>query len=178
MYRVVASDGQVYGPVDVPTIEQWCREGRVLATTNLIDPLTSRVLQAQELPELASIFSVPPVSPPVVQGPPQSAATSVTGPRGQTPIQIINQVGPQYPATPAGPYAPKQRVVAGLLALFFGPLGIHRFYLGHNGLGVAMLLITILTCGWGMIITGIWSLIDAILCFTGGLTDSQNRPLV
>lgn len=36
------------------------------------------------------------------------------------------------------------RVVAFLLAFFLGPLGVHKFYLGQSGAGVAYLLISIL----------------------------------
>jgi TM2 domain-containing membrane protein YozV len=76
------------------------------------------------------------------------------------------------------PYAaPKSKVAAILLAFFLGALGIHRFYLGHTGTGVAMLLITVLTCGYGGIITGIWALVDLILIATGGLGDVSGQPL-
>jgi TM2 domain-containing membrane protein YozV len=37
-------------------------------------------------------------------------------------------------------YAPhRSRVVAGLLALFFGCLGLHKFYLGYFGAGLMMM---------------------------------------
>lgn len=35
---------------------------------------------------------------------------------------------------------PKSPIVAGLLALFFGQLGIHKFYLGYNTEGVILLV--------------------------------------
>lgn len=34
----------------------------------------------------------------------------------------------------------KDKIVAALLALFVGGLGIHKFYLGRTGAGIAMLL--------------------------------------
>lgn len=34
----------------------------------------------------------------------------------------------------------KSKIAAGLLAFFLGPLGIHRFYLGQTGLGIAYLI--------------------------------------
>lgn len=37
----------------------------------------------------------------------------------------------------------KGRLAAGLLAIFLGGLGVHKFYLGYTGAGVAMLLISI-----------------------------------
>ena len=60
--------------------------------------------------------------------------------------------------------ATKSRGVYIILGLFFGCLGIHNFYAGHNGRGAAQLIITILL-GWliiGLIITVLWSLIEII----------------
>jgi TM2 domain-containing membrane protein YozV len=58
----------------------------------------------------------------------------------------------------------KSRGVYIILGLFFGCLGIHNFYAGHNGRGAAQLIITILL-GWliiGLVITVLWSLIELI----------------
>lgn len=57
--------------------------------------------------------------------------------------------------------AGKSQLVALLLALFVGVLGIHRFYLGYTGIGIVQLL----TFG-GL---GVWALIDLILIITGDL---------
>jgi TM2 domain-containing membrane protein YozV len=51
----------------------------------------------------------------------------------------------------------KNPVVGFLLAFFLGNLGVDRFWLGNNGLGVAKLL----TCGGA----GIWLLIDLFTIF-------------
>lgn len=51
--------------------------------------------------------------------------------------------------------SPKSRLVVTLLAFFLGGLGVHRFYLGKIGTGIAM----ILTAG-GL---GIWALVDFIM---------------
>lgn len=52
----------------------------------------------------------------------------------------------------------KSYVATLLLAWFLGNLGIHRFYTGHIGIGVAQLL-TLGGCG-------IWTLVDLInICF-------------
>jgi len=78
---------------------------------------------------------------------------------------IVNQVGYQvgYPAQPV--MMAKSRVTFVLLGLFLGCLGIHNFYAGYSGKGVAQLLITIFL-GWvfglGVFITGIWALIEII----------------
>ncbi|MDX3097520.1 NINE protein [Streptomyces sp. ME19-03-3] len=68
------------------------------------------------------------------------------------------------------PLSDKSKVVAGVLQLLVGGLGIGRFYTGDIGIGLAQLF----TCG-GL---GIWSLIDGILYLTSNdRTDSQGRVL-
>lgn len=91
-----------------------------------------------------------------------------------------------YPGQPVGqwvqedPYA-KSRVVAGLLGIFLGALGIHRFYTGHTGIGVLMLLITVLSLGIFAAVTSIWGLVEGILYLvskTGSYSrDASGRPL-
>ncbi len=39
-------------------------------------------------------------------------------------------------------------------------LGIHNFYAGYNGKGIAQLLITVLTFGLGGLVTWIWAIVD------------------
>ena len=177
MYSVVGSDGQVYGPVDMQTLGQWIAEGRVTPTTNLIDPLDGRVLQAGNAPALMGNFPTAAMGVPPIPG--AGMPQNPYGPNvnvGQTPIQI--NVNNGYPVAPYGLYGPpKTKLVAILLAFFLGGLGIHRFYLGHKGTGVAMLLITVLTCGYGAIITGPWALIDVILIATDSLREENGRAL-
>ena len=72
-------------------------------------------------------------------------------------------------SAPVGGVSDKSKMVAGLLALFLGNMGVGRFYLGYTGLGVAQLL-TCGGCGW-------WSLIDAIMIFTDKVPDAQGRKL-
>lgn len=48
----------------------------------------------------------------------------------------------------------KSRVTAGLLAIFLGGLGIHKFYLGYNTEGLTMLLVAVIG---GIVTLGILS---------------------
>lgn len=72
----------------------------------------------------------------------------------------------------------KSKVGAALLGLFFGCLGVHNFYLGYNGRALAELLVTVLTCGIGSLITAPVAVVEAILILTGHIsTDARGLPL-
>ena len=58
-YFVLAPDGREYGPVDLPGLLQWLREGRVLKAT-LIRRNDADPVPAEALPELAVVFAPPP----------------------------------------------------------------------------------------------------------------------
>ena len=63
--------------------------------------------------------------------------------------------------------SPKSRLVALLLCLFLGLLGVHRFYAGKIGTAVLM----IVTAG-GL---GVWWLIDLIFIACGSFRDKQGK---
>jgi serine/threonine protein kinase len=58
------------------------------------------------------------------------------------------------------------KLLAGVLAIVLGSLGIHKFVLGYPKEGLAMLLIAVLTCGFGAIVTGVIGLIEGIIYLT------------
>jgi TM2 domain-containing membrane protein YozV len=68
-----------------------------------------------------------------------------------------------------GTSEPKNFMVALLLSIFVGTLGVDRFYMGYTGLGIVKLL-TLGGCG-------VWWLIDLILIATGNLKDSNGVDL-
>ena len=53
-------------------------------------------------------------------------------------------------------------------------VGIGRIYLGYTGLGIAQLIVGLITCGIGAVI---WGIIDAVLLLTDKVRDPQGRPL-
>ena len=74
-----------------------------------------------------------------------------------------------YQATQQQPgygYAQKSKIVAGLLGLFLGTLGVHNFYLGYTGKAVAQLLLTLvgwILLGLGPIAAAIWGFVEGII---------------
>ncbi|WP_308259476.1 DUF1707 domain-containing protein [Pseudonocardia sp. H11422] len=116
--------------------------------------------------ELDALFGDLP-SPPTPAAPPYHPAP-------------VHQPGAADPAAPFGcepvsgrPYSDKSKVAAGVLQLCFGWAGVGRFYTGHVGLGIAQLIVTLITLGIG----GIWGFIDGIVLLAGRPTDPQGRPL-
>ena len=63
----------------------------------------------------------------------------------------------------------KSRLIALLLAVFLGGLGIHRFYLGKIGTGILWLLSGgIFGIGW---------LVDIIMIAVGSMKDKEGKPV-
>lgn len=68
----------------------------------------------------------------------------------------------------------KSRGIYIILGLFFGMLGIHNFYAGRLGVGLAQFLVTCIL-GWfvvGLIITGVWVLVELFVVKNDGAGDS------
>lgn len=63
-----------------------------------------------------------------------------------------------------------KKVIAGVLAILVGALGVHKFILGYNKEGIIMLVVTIvlgvLTCGIAAWALGIVGLIEGIIYLT------------
>ena len=55
-----------------------------------------------------------------------------------------------------------KKILAGLLGIFLGGLGIHKFILGYTQEGIIQIIITVVTCGFGQII----GLIEGIIYLT------------
>ena len=63
-------------------------------------------------------------------------------------------------------YGDKSKIVAGLLAILIGALGIHKFYLGYTKTGIIMLLVSVLSLGLAAWVMGIIGLVEGIIYLT------------
>jgi len=59
-----------------------------------------------------------------------------------------------------------KKLAAGLLGIFLGSFGIHKFVLGYTKAGLTMLLLTVLTCGVAGFVMGVIGLIEGIIYLT------------
>ena len=66
------------------------------------------------------------------------------------------------------------QLIAALLGIVFGAVGLHRFYLGFWGFGIAQIAVTFITGGFGVM----WGFIEGVLIFTGHIyKDAKGRHL-
>ncbi len=59
----------------------------------------------------------------------------------------------------AGPVSSKSKIVAGILGILLGGLGVHNFYLGKTQRAVIQIVVTFVTLGAG----SIWGFVEGIL---------------
>jgi hypothetical protein len=122
--------------------------------------------------------------PPVDDVPPLSA--TVRYPPGRVPDvedATVPTVAPRRPREPR--LWLRSRVLAGLLGVFLGGLGLHRMYLGYWRRGFAMLAVFVVG---GFFTLGLATLVVCVVGFTEGLLylsmrrgrfarDARGRPL-
>ena len=126
-----------------------------------------------------------PPRPPVDAVPPLSA--TVQYPPGRVPD--VEDAGAPKTTTPRLPREPRvwirSRVMAGLLGVFLGGLGLHRMYLGYWRRGFTMLAIFVVG---GFFTLGLATLVVCVVGFAEGLLylsvrrgpfarDARGRPL-
>ena len=140
MYKLIGADGQQYGPVSAEQIRRWLAENRLNA---------SSLLQAEGSQEWKALgtfaeFVADLKAPPAFAPPPLSpvATTGYSDPRASN------------------------KIAAGICGILLGSLGVHKFILGYTGAGLILLLVTLLTCGLGAIVTHLIGLIEGIIYLT------------
>lgn len=152
-YFLSVGDGKSYGPYTLDELRRFSVEGRVTPSSMLCPEGSNSWMSAQSVLGAPSA-PLPPAAFPPVSPPPASFGM------------------------PMQPVGTKSKIAAGLLGIFLGALGVHNFYLGYTGKGVAQLLLTIFTCGYLGFISWIWGLIEGIMILTGGIaTDGQGNRL-
>jgi TM2 domain-containing membrane protein YozV len=166
-YFVQGKDGRYYGPADLPTLNQWATEGRILADSVLVDTATNHQAVARDVPGLQHHFQAAARPQPYAGG-----TANWQNPPSPTPYRAVPTLNP---------YAQrKSKTVAALLAFFLGGLGVHRFYLGHTLTGIVMLAVTVVGtafCCIGFAVTAVWAMVDFVLILIGQMRDANGLEL-
>ena len=63
--------------------------------------------------------------------------------------ELCVHCGVRVNRTPGVSYSEKSRVVAGILGIILGGLGVHRFYLGNIWIGILQIVVSVFTLGIG-----------------------------
>jgi TM2 domain-containing membrane protein YozV len=127
-------NGQAHGPYPEEQVREWIRAGQVAPDEKLNREGDPNWLSLDMIPEFAGDRSVVPptnVYPPVV--------------------------GAGHPGSLPGT---KDKMIAGILAILLGGLGIHHFYLGNTTIGIVYI---VLAC---VGISPILGLVDGIIYLT------------
>ncbi|MCL2489086.1 MAG: NINE protein [Oscillospiraceae bacterium] len=140
-------------------------------TTNETDPTPEVPVEA--VPEVeVPVEAIPEVEAPV-EAVPEVEVPVEAVPEVEVPVAEVPQQTWQAQPVPPPVGEQKSKLVAGLLQIFFGGLGIGRFYLGYTTIGIFQILTSFL-CGAGVI----WGFIDGIMILTGSVkTDAKGIPL-
>lgn len=154
-WHYIGNYGQV-GPIKEEQLRELASFGGVTRETLVWRPGLAQWVRAGDLPELSGLFdrSVPPAPPP---------------PFGKAPLPP--SVGLDSQPVPASLEPRRSRIATGLLQICLP--GVGRMYAGFVGMGVAQLVVAIVTCGYG----ALWSFVDGILILTGNVrTDGRGLP--
>ena len=81
---------------------------------------------------------------------------------GYQPLQSVNP----HALTDWKTLGADKKLVAGILAILVGSLGVHKFILGYTTEGVIMLLVTVLTCGIAGLVMMVVGIVEGIMYLT------------
>ena len=156
MSRYYVADGMVQrGPFEMADLPGQGLRGETLVWTQGMQDWR----RADEVEELIFAGVLPRPLPPV-------------------PTQLPTAPGYRYPGAAAPAVPSTNRIAAGVLGILLGSLGIHKFIMGRVGAGLVMLLVTLLTCGWGGIVFHIIGLIEGIIYLTKSQEDFYQTYVV
>jgi TM2 domain-containing membrane protein YozV/DNA-directed RNA polymerase subunit M/transcription elongation factor TFIIS len=74
--------------------------------------------------------------------------------------------------------ANSKKMAAGLCAVLVGSLGVHKFILGYTTPGVIMLLVSLLTCGFGAVVMHVIGIVEGITYLTRSDEDFYQTYIV
>lgn len=73
-----------------------------------------------------------------------------------------------------GSVGTKSKMIAGLLGIFLGGIGVHNFYLGYTGKAVGQIFLSLCTMGAG----SLWGFIEGILILCGKMNKDAEGNLL
>ena len=139
-YHLIGADGREYGPVSAEQLRLWVREGRANRHTRVRPESGGDWQELGAVAELADVFAAGASGLPPVAAPPPAA--------GSIAARASN------------------KIAAGICGILLGGMGIHKFILGYTQAGLIMLLVNILTCGFGGIVMHVIGIIEGIIYLT------------
>ena len=131
----------------------------------------------------ADPYGQAPGSDPYGQASPYGQGSPYGAPAGAQGFPQDGAQGAGHAAQPGA--APVQgeaqsRVLVGVLGIFFGAFGVHRFLMGYTAIGLVQVLVTVLSCFTLSPITTIWGLVEGIMVLAKSPSferDAHGRPL-
>lgn len=107
----------------------------------------------------------------------QSSAPDPFAQSGASPYGAPPVGGPAPAGAGAAPGEQGQsRLLVGLLGIFVGGWGVHRFLMGYTTIGIIQIVVTLVTCGFG----ALWGLVEGIMVLARSeqfQRDAHGRPL-
>lgn len=67
-----------------------------------------------------------------------------------------------------------KKMAAGLLAIFLGTFGVHKFILGYTSAGVICIVISLVTCGIGAAVMHIIGIVEGVIYLSKSDQDFYN----
>lgn len=167
------------GPLTRDDISELIEGGVIARETFVWKSGMTDWLPADKIPELSTSFNIidPFVAPPPPPGnPPSRPMAPVASPMTPQPFTQSHSIAPAGYGRPqpyySGLRSDKNRVLAGILNLVLP--GVGRIYLGYAAIGALQIVVSIFTCGLGLL----WPFIDGIIILAGGIKlDGYGRQL-